>query len=195
ADHQHDEEDHDPAADVGDGLGPDEIAHRIAHIGQRDECDDGGDDPAGERQQLLDEAPRHGEQARECEDAEDREIEPVHRAPFAGAGRRCVVDRAPRSALSNSATNSPRWPISRRTMSASPGSRGRRRGMIAAPKPSLAASFSRLSIWLTGRTSPDNPISPKITVSAGTGQSLSEDSKAAATARSAAGSCTLRPPA
>ena len=62
-------------------------------------------------------------------------------------------------------------------------------------KPSFAASLRRASAWATGRTRPDRPISPKTTVSAGTGVSVSAETSAAATARSAAGSLMRRPPA
>ena len=44
-----------------------------------------------------------------------------------------------------------------------PAARG---GSSADVKPSLPASLRRASAWLTGRTSPERPISPKITVSA-----------------------------
>ena len=68
-------------------------------------------------------------------------------------------------------------------------------GMMARPKPSLAASFNRASARATARTSPDRPISPKTTVSGGTGTPLTDDTRAAATARSAAGSPIFSPPA
>ena len=63
-------------------------------------------------------------------------------------------------------------------------------GTIACVNPSLVASFKRASICETGRTSPERPISPKTTVPDGTEIPLKEDAKAAATARSAAGSDT-----
>ena len=66
---------------------------------------------------------------------------------------------------------------------------------MARVKPSLAASFSRDSLCPTARTSADKPISPKTTVSAGAATPVSEEIKAAATAKSAAGSLIFRPPA
>ena len=71
----------------------------------------------------------------------------------------------------------------------------RRGGAQAASKPSFAASLSRKPAWLTDRTSPASPISPNITVSAESGWSSAADIRAAATARSAAGSPMRRPPA
>ena len=68
-------------------------------------------------------------------------------------------------------------------------------GASARAKPSFAASFNRASPCVTGRTSPDNPISPKATARRGAGVSVSEETSAAATARSAAGSATRKPPA
>jgi hypothetical protein len=68
-------------------------------------------------------------------------------------------------------------------------------GTSALRKPSFAASRSRASRWLTGRTSPPSPISPNTTMSPGTCSSASDDTTAAATARSAAGSLIRRPPA
>ena len=59
----------------------------------------------------------------------------------------------------------------------------------------MAASRSLASRWLTGRTSPPRPISPNTTMSAGTGSSDRDDTTAAATARSAAGSPMRKPPA
>ena len=69
------------------------------------------------------------------------------------------------------------------------------KGATAVSKPSLAASFNRCGVRGTGRTSPVSPISPNSTVSAGTGCLEIEDTSAAATARSAAGSLSRRPPA
>ena len=58
----------------------------------------------------------------------------------------------------------------------------------ASTKPSFAASFNRKSFCVTARISPERPISPKIAISAGTGVALADDIRAAATAKSAAGS-------
>ena len=66
--------------------------------------------------------------------------------------------------------------------------------MMARLKPNLAASLSRASTRDTALTSPESPISPKTTVSGGTGTPLTDDIRAAATARSAAGSPIFRPP-
>ena len=50
-------------------------------------------------------------------------------------------------------------------------------------------------MWATARTSPDSAISPNTAVSGANGTPLAEDASAAATARSAAGSPILSPPA
>jgi hypothetical protein len=68
-------------------------------------------------------------------------------------------------------------------------------GALLAAKPSFAASLSRASACPTWRISPERPISPNTTVSAGTGSKLKAESSAAATARSAAGSLMRKPPA
>lgn len=68
-------------------------------------------------------------------------------------------------------------------------------GMVALVKPSLADSFKRRSVLATCRTSPARPISPKKMVSAGRGWLDRALINAAATARSAAGSLILMPPA
>ena len=71
-----------------------------------------------------------------------------------------------------------------------PGGAGRRRS-----KPSFCASFSRASACATWRTSPDRPTSPKNTMPGSVGRSVAAEARAAATARSAAGSVMRRPPA
>ena len=53
-------------------------------------------------------------------------------------------------------------------------------GISEVANPSLAASFSRASVWLTGRTSPDRPISPNTTASFGTASPVKDESSAAA---------------
>ena len=63
-------------------------------------------------------------------------------------------------------------------------------GTIAFSKPSLAASLRRSGACATGRSPPDSATSPKAIVSGGTGRSDNADTRAAATARSAAGSIT-----
>src|SRR5580704_11072165 len=68
-------------------------------------------------------------------------------------------------------------------------------GPSACLKPSLAASFRRISVLATGLTSPERLISPNTTQSCGSAASRAEDTRAAAAARSAAGSVTFRPPA
>ncbi len=68
-------------------------------------------------------------------------------------------------------------------------------GASAREKPSLAASFRRISVLATGLTSPERLISPNTTQSCGSAASRAEDTRAAAAARSAAGSVTFRPPA
>jgi len=57
----------------------------------------------------------------------------------------------------------------------------------------LAASRTRVAVWLTARSSPLRPISPMKAMSAGTGTSHALDAMATAIARSAAGSSILRP--
>ena len=68
-------------------------------------------------------------------------------------------------------------------------------GTIAPLNPSFEASLRRTLLWLTGRTSPERPISPNTTTSAGTGTPVIDDTNAAATAKSAAGSLIRNPPA
>ena len=68
-------------------------------------------------------------------------------------------------------------------------------GRIALEKPSFVASFRRLSLCETDLTSPDRLISPNTTVSSGRAFCERLDMSAAATARSAAGSDILSPPA
>ena len=68
-------------------------------------------------------------------------------------------------------------------------------GMIALLNPSLYASFKRELGWLTALISPDRPISPKMTVSAGSGLLVIDEITAMATAKSAAGSEIFKPPA
>jgi 4-hydroxyacetophenone monooxygenase len=68
-------------------------------------------------------------------------------------------------------------------------------GTMAQSNPSLVASLRRASIWLTARTSPARPTSPNTTVAGATAVSNAEEIRAAATARSAAGSLIRRPPA
>ena len=64
----------------------------------------------------------------------------------------------------------------------------RKAELCALPSAALAACA-------TGRTAPESEISPKYTASAGSGALASEETSAAATARSAAGSLMRRPPA
>ncbi len=66
---------------------------------------------------------------------------------------------------------------------------------MAEVKPNFPASFKRDSVWATGRSAPDSEISPNTTVSVGRAASSRALSSAQATARSAAGSVTRRPPA
>ncbi len=68
-------------------------------------------------------------------------------------------------------------------------------GIVARSNPSLDDSLRRTSGCATWRTSPARPISPKNTVSAGSGTVLSALINAAATAKSAAGSLMRIPPA
>jgi len=68
-------------------------------------------------------------------------------------------------------------------------------GANACSKPSFAASLRRNPASETGRTSPDREISPKAMLVAGTGCSDNAETRAAATARSAAGSDKRYPPA
>src|SRR6185312_3432916 len=68
-------------------------------------------------------------------------------------------------------------------------------GASAREKPNLAASFRRISALATGLMSPDRLISPNTTQSCGSAASRAEDTRAAAAAKSAAGSVTFRPPA
>src|SRR6185312_14776324 len=67
-------------------------------------------------------------------------------------------------------------------------------GTMARRKPWWAASFRRSSPFGTGRISPDNPTSPKVTMCSGNGRSRKLDSTASSTGRSAAVSCTRMPP-
>ena len=62
-------------------------------------------------------------------------------------------------------------------------------------KPNFVASLILSSAWLTFLISPDNPTSPKNTVEKEIGTSFTDEIIAAATARSAAGSNILMPPA
>ena len=66
----------------------------------------------------------------------------------------------------------------------SPASRRAAAGVTALENPSLAASFIREAACDTGRTAPERPISPKKTESAGSGEPDSEETSAAAAARS-----------
>ena len=68
-------------------------------------------------------------------------------------------------------------------------------GIKPCSKPSFAASFSRVSACGTWRNSADKATSPKKTARAGNGLALTDDTSAAATAKSAAGSAIRRPPA
>jgi hypothetical protein len=68
-------------------------------------------------------------------------------------------------------------------------------GASARANPSFAASLRRAAVYATGRTAPDKDISPKYTASAGSGALASEETSAAAAARSAAGSWMRSPPA
>jgi len=61
-------------------------------------------------------------------------------------------------------------------------------GSTARHEHEFAASFSRAELCATGRTAPDSEISPKYTASTGNGALASDDTSAAAAARSAAGS-------
>src|SRR5262245_22011937 len=76
-----------------------------------------------------------------------------------------------------------------------PSRRLRRGGTRASVKPSLAASLSRWSRWPTARTSPLSPTSPKLTRCSGIGVPERAETRAPATAKSAAGSVIRRPPA
>src|SRR6185437_6003398 len=164
-------------------------------IGRSVERREGGAVPSNDRQRLLDEAAGEGEHAGHHDHRHHGEVEAVHRTTPGGARGR---DGRRGSPPSNRSTRSRRWRISRR---ATPpvGSRSlprpRKRGTSAVVKPSLPASLRRASACPTGRTSPERPISPKITVSAGTGRRLKAETSAAATARSAAGSAMRKPPA
>ena len=63
------------------------------------------------------------------------------------------------------------------------------------PNPSRSASWILCSIRLTARISPLNPISPANAMFLSTGMSCNEDTRAATTAKSRAGSLILNPPA
>src|SRR4029077_4180833 len=134
------------------------------------------------------------EQAREHDQDDDEDVERIHgpivsQAPrsnrknsanawesagVSNRGHRGAARRelAPAGAMSKRARRSPRCAISRIDAGAPSGARVRawleRRGIQAAVKPSFPASLSRASACATGRTSPESPISPKTTVSAGT---------------------------
>ncbi len=67
-------------------------------------------------------------------------------------------------------------------------------GTSAYVKPSRAASLIRFSKWGIERISPPSPISPNVMMFFEIGLSLSADTMAVATARSAARSLILMPP-
>ena len=67
-------------------------------------------------------------------------------------------------------------------------------GLMMFEKSSLFASFSRLSVWLTLRSSPDRPTSPNIMDFFGRGFLKNDEAIAIRTARSAAGSDSRIPP-
>ena len=67
-------------------------------------------------------------------------------------------------------------------------------GNIRVVMPDFEAQSILCESWLTGRSSPVNPTSPRIIVSALTGIPLTDEMTAARIARSRAGSETLRPP-
>ena len=71
----------------------------------------------------------------------------------------------------------------------------RMRGRTAALKPSLWASLRRKGACRTARTAPDRAISPKKTRSGASASWPTDESRAAAAARSAAGSVIFNPPA
>src|SRR5690606_15062984 len=190
---------YDIANDRGDYKGRDENNQRgrdIGHHGDGNpfagdwldilkgiERDQGRRDPAADRQQLAHDAAAERQQPRDDDDRDDDEIEGVHRGPS--------------GSVANRRTSSARCLSARVSRPSAPRPRAARRlaGRMARLKPSFAASLMRLSIWLTGRTSPDSPSSPKTTVPAGNGWLVREEMTAAATARSAAGSLMRRPPA
>ena len=68
-------------------------------------------------------------------------------------------------------------------------------GINPCSNPNFVASLSRVSACGTWRNSADKATSPKNTARAGRGFALTEDTSAAATARSAAGSAIRKPPA
>src|SRR5262249_60768716 len=150
--------------------------------------------PGNDREHLAHETAGESEDRRERDDRDDREVEGVHCAISLRVRRRgaCRADRR--------VANSLKCPIAS-TFNPDSSARERpalglrRSGIQAVPKPSLAASLRRASVWPTGRTSPERAISPKTTVSAGTGVSVNAETRAAATARSAAGSTIRSPPA
>ena len=138
-------------------------------------------DERGADQAAIDSASRTkpraiGEIARQDDDADDDEIEMRHDAagprlapgavPYPRTSRRAGADA--RARAGDAVDIAAFWPPP--LADAAP---PRGAGVTAVAKPSFAASLSRASAWPTGRTSPERPISPKTTVSAGTGSTVS----------------------
>src|SRR3954453_6731355 len=186
--------------------------------------DRGGADPGDDRKRLAHEAARKGKDRRQDDDRDDADIEPVHRvilaasplsrhpcrvamtrgAPAGGIRFALCGEKSRRAGAGDSSAPSSLKCASGTVASPSiaPGLPARadclaegRTGTQACVKPSLAASLSLISACATGRTRPDSAISPNTTMSGGTGISVSAETSAAATARSAAGSTMRNPPA
>src|SRR6266851_2012492 len=177
--------------------------------------------PSRDRQDLAHEAAYHREQAGDQHHGEQDEIEYRYRhrlvrsariiktanrgvgaalgdghmaGPARPENRSSLPLGVPRAAISATRLVNPPTVFS--TMPASPPASPRAdSGSTARPNPSFAASFSRAEVCATGRTAPDSEISPKYTASVGSGALTSDDTRAAAAARSAAGSWIRRPPA
>src|ERR1700730_183697 len=197
-DRQQDQSDHEQS-DTGDEVGEqrrrDEPSDQPIDIVEPIERDQRRPDPGYDRQGFAHEAAGKGKDRRECDHPEDAEIDSVHDAATI---RRWPSDW-PRSAClgANRSTSSLRCPIaaiSNPAAAAVPRRFPRPLGIQASAKPSLAGSFSRASVGPAGRTLLERAISPNTTAS-GTGVSVSAETSAAATARSAAGSTMRNPPA
>src|SRR6516162_1388952 len=190
ADDQGHQEDGGGRHHIGQNLDGDVFPRDVLGIGETPDRGQGGRDPGADGEHLAHQSAPEGEEGGDQHHADDGEIDDV--------GGKAVQSAPPRGAPRppSRAMSSERWAMDARLRPlAGVLRRPPSGGIKASVKPNFSASFRRWSIWLTGRTSPPRPISPKTTVPAGIGRASREERRAAATARSAAGSPTRKPPA
>src|SRR5579871_1012316 len=205
ADEQGHYENADAGGDVGQKIALDVDARERAQMGKRIDRDDRGTHPGADGQHLAHEAPAEGHQAGNDENPDDGDVDrierqmvqavrppPVRSAPIRSTPVRPPPVRSPPKRSISALTWSTGWRFSPLPATLR---RPADLGIKASVKPNFSASLRRCSVWPTALTSPPSPISPKITSPAGTGRSNREETSAAATARSAAGSPILSPPA